>query len=201
MLMILVMVVTAIDRSRATDYEDKGLAGDMASGDIIVRQVPGNNSMCEAYFQRKMFKCSLGKNGVVDSSKVEGDGKTPIGRYPFRQVFYRSDRVDKPVTILNTMSLAITDGWCDEPSDANYNRYVSLPYPSSHEDLYRDDDLYDIITVIGYNDDPVVTSKGSAIFMHITKDYGSTAGCIAFHLADLEFILAHVTEDSHIAIS
>src|SRR5580704_10616686 len=76
--------------------------------------------------------------------------------------------------------LNLSDGWVDDPADPRYNTLVALPYPASHEELWRADGLYDLIVVIGYNMDPVVPGKGSAIFLHVVRpDYGGTAGCIA----------------------
>jgi L,D-peptidoglycan transpeptidase YkuD (ErfK/YbiS/YcfS/YnhG family) len=70
-------------------------------------------------------------------------------------------------------------GWCDDVNSPEYNQFVRLPCNSSHEQLWRKDHLYDVIIVIGYNDDPVIKHKGSAIFLHIAKpNYEATAGCI-----------------------
>jgi L,D-peptidoglycan transpeptidase YkuD (ErfK/YbiS/YcfS/YnhG family) len=81
-------------------------------------------------------------------------------------------------------------GWCDEPGDANYNRIVGLPYAASHERLWRSDHLYDVIAVLGYNDVPRSSGRGSAIFMHLARaDYRATEGCIAFVLPNLLRIL------------
>lgn len=90
-----------------------------------------------------------------------------------------------PETALKLTALAENDGWCDAPDDPNYNRPVKLPYAASQE-MWRDDGLYDVVVVIGYNDDPVVAGKGSAIFLHICRaDYGPTAGCVAIPLAEM----------------
>ncbi len=71
--------------------------------------------------------------------------------FPLRQVFYRPDRMAAPVTGLPVTPLRPGDGWCDAPGDPNYNRFVPLPYPASHERLWREDGLYDVIVVIGHN--------------------------------------------------
>jgi hypothetical protein len=61
-----------------------------------------------------------------------------------------------------------------------YNRPVRLPYPASHERLWRDDRAYDVIVVLGHNDDPVVDGAGSAIFWHLAQpDWRATEGCVA----------------------
>jgi len=152
-------------------------------------------------FHDHLFNCSLGKNGVISAQdKVEGDGHTPTGLYPLRSAWYRSDRLDKPFTVLNMVALTTVDGWCDDANDINYNKHITVPYQGSHEDLYRDDDLYNIITVIGYNDDPIINGKGSAIFMHVTDSYGPTAGCISLSVNDLQYVLANIDQDTNIVI-
>jgi L,D-peptidoglycan transpeptidase YkuD (ErfK/YbiS/YcfS/YnhG family) len=115
----------------------------------------------------------------------EGDGITPVGRFPVREIFYRADRIAKPHTALPLRATRQDDGWCDDPADPNYNRLVKLPYPASAEQMWRDDHLYDLVVVLGYNDDPVVPGKGSAIFLHLARpDYSHTHGCVALAYAD-----------------
>lgn len=131
------------------------------------------------------MKGVLGRSGVrVD--KREGDGATPAGRWPMRRVLYRPDRLPPPVTGLPVGELASDDGWCDDPADLRYNRPIRLPCAAGHERLWRDDGLYDLVVVLGHNDDPVIPGRGSAIFMHVARpDGGPTEGCVAFALPDL----------------
>jgi L,D-peptidoglycan transpeptidase YkuD (ErfK/YbiS/YcfS/YnhG family) len=97
--------------------------------------------------------------------------------------------------------LAPSDGWVDEPADANYNRPVSLPYPASAEQMWRDDELYDALVVIGYNMDPVVPGAGSAIFLHVASlDFAPTAGCVAVRKEILLGLLPLLGPGSKIAI-
>ncbi len=139
-------------------------------------------------------RCALGKGGVVTAeAKREGDGGSPIGVWAMRRVFYRPDRLSAPLTALPVISLRPSDGWCDAPDDAAYNRPVILPFPASHEKLWRGDHVYDVIVELGYNDDPVVAGKGSAIFLHVARDdYAPTEGCVALALQDLLAVLADV---------
>src|SRR5262249_32628148 len=123
--------------------------------------------------------------------KREGDGATPVGRFTIRQVLYRADRVGRPRGHLPARSLRFDDGWCDSPADRNYNRFVVHPYPASAERLWRDDALYDLIAVLGYNDRPRIRGRGSAIFLHVAQPgYGPTAGCIAVARSHLVRLLA-----------
>ncbi|MFO1152572.1 MAG: L,D-transpeptidase family protein [Rhodospirillales bacterium] len=138
--------------------------------------------------------CRLGRAGIrVD--KREGDGATPAGLHPLRRVLWRDDRLSPPATGLPRQPIRPDDGWCDDPADAAYNRPVTLPYPGRHERLWRDDGLYDVIVVIGHNDDPVVAGAGSAVFIHVVAPDGAptagapTAGCIALALPDLLALL------------
>ena len=145
-------------------------------------------------------RCALGRSGIVDD-KREGDGGTPSGELPIRRVFYRPDRLAAPQTLFPVAALEPSDGWCDDPVDDAYNQRVRLPYPASCETLWRDDHLYDVIVVLGHNDDPVVAGRGSAIFLHVAKpDYGPTEGCIALSLADLTQLLATIDLDSAISV-
>ena len=98
--------------------------------------------------------------------------------------------------------IARDDGWCDEPGDPRYNMPVKLPYRASHEDMWREDGLYDLVVIIGYNDDPVSPGQGSAIFMHVRAPDGApTAGCIALEQGDLLKVLAAADATSTITIS
>lgn len=147
------------------------------------------------------YRCAVGRSGVR-REKREGDGATPIGAWPLRQVFYRADRVSLPALHLPTRALAPNDGWCDAPRDANYNMPVQLPYPASAEALWREDSLYDVIVVLGYNDAPVVPGLGSAIFLHVASTaYGPTAGCVALALQDLIVFLAQATPETRVVVA
>jgi L,D-peptidoglycan transpeptidase YkuD (ErfK/YbiS/YcfS/YnhG family) len=140
-------------------------------------------------------RCALGRSGVTPVPlKREGDGASPLGTWPIRQVFYRPDRMDAPATALPIDALIPEAGWCDEPSSPLYNRPVLTPFPLSHEKLWREDHIYDVIVVLGYNDDPVIPGKGSAIFLHLARpDYSPTEGCVACAPQDL-FALLKVAE-------
>ena len=146
---------------------------------------------CFTWAERQV-RCAVGKGGVVPATaKREGDGACPAGIWPLRRLLYRPDRLKAPVTGLPLAPLAPHDGWCDAPGDANYNRPVKHPYPASAERMWRDDGLYDLVVTLGYNDDPVVDGKGSAIFLHCASpDYRPTLGCVALAKPDLLELLA-----------
>ena len=136
------------------------------------------------------FPCALGRSGVA-ADKREGDGATPAGDHALRRVLYRAERVARPRTVLPAAPLTPLDAWCDDPKDAGYNTLVRQPYGASVELLWRDDHIYDIIVVLGYNDDPVAPGRGSAIFLHIARaDLAPTRGCVAVSRENLLRILA-----------
>ena len=147
-------------------------------------------------------RCALGPAGDnAGAAKREGDGKTPLGDWPIRRLLYRPDRGGAPATAIPAQALAPDDGWCDAPNDSAYNRQVKLPYPASAERLWRDDGLYDVIVVLGHNDDPVVPGAGSAIFLHLARpDFSATQGCVALARADLEALLARARPGDVLAI-
>jgi L,D-peptidoglycan transpeptidase YkuD (ErfK/YbiS/YcfS/YnhG family) len=118
-----------------------------------------------------------------------------------RRLLYRADRLNAPETALDCAVIAPEDGWCDDPGDAAYNRPVRLPYPASHEKMTRDDHLYDVVVVLGHNDDPVVPGAGSAIFLHVARDdYGPTEGCVALALPDLLALLREAAPGSAVEV-
>lgn len=146
------------------------------------------------------YVCVLGRGGV-SANKKEGDGATPLGQFPVRKVFFRADRIARPTTVIPLQEISESDGWCDDPEDPNYNQLVSLPYPARHEVMWRADHLYDLVLVLGYNDQPPVPYKGSAIFMHVASpDFDPTEGCVALALSDLLEILGTIDLDSNVSI-
>lgn len=135
------------------------------------------------------WRCAVGKGGIRQD-KREGDGATPVGLWPLRELFYRADRVAEPTCGFQARPLKADDGWCDDPADPAYNRRVNLPIAAGHEALWREDSLYDVIIPMGFNDAPPVPGKGSAIFFHVAReDYAPTEGCVALRKADLLALL------------
>ena len=133
----------------------------------------------------RTYRCALGAAGIRHD-KREGDKATPAGTFALRRVLYRPDRGDPPATGLPASGIGRHDGWCDDPADPAYNRPVALPYAANCETMWRDDRLYDVVVVLGHNDDPVVPGAGSAVFLHVAKpDFGPTEGCVALAREDL----------------
>ena len=125
------------------------------------------------------FKCFLGKNGIT-CNKKEGDLKTPKGTFPLKYVMYRPDRVKKPKTNLPIYVIKKNHVCCDDPKSSFYNKILETKNLDLGEKLWRKDILYDILIVIGYNDNPIIKGKGSAIFLHLAnKNTITTKGCVA----------------------
>ena len=135
------------------------------------------------------FKCSVGKKGF-SRNKKEGDFKSPIGIFNLGNIYYRKDRVRKPISKLKSFCIKKNMGWCDDPKSRYYNKLIKIKKNSkiNCERLFRKDNKYDLLIPIKYNCNKIIKNKGSAIFLHLTKNYSSTKGCIAIQKRDF-FIL------------
>ncbi len=157
-------------------------------------------STSELVFKGKKYRCAVGSNGFTDKPR-EGDKATPLGSYSLRECWYRTDRLETPETALPLRVIHENDGWCDESTHPQYNHHVKLPFAASHEKLWRDERIYDVIVPIGFNDAPVVAGVGSAIFFHLAKpNYSPTLGCVAVAFEDMLEILRNLSTDSRIEI-
>src|SRR3954447_26518393 len=123
--------------------------------------------------------CAIGRGGI-GRSKIEGDGKTPAGRFAIPYFLFRPDHGFRPRQSFRALPIRRDSAWCDDPGDRNYNRPIRLPYGNSREGLWRGDELYDVIGVLDYNIQPRVRRRGRAIFFHLARaDLSPTAGCVA----------------------
>jgi len=168
--------------------------------DAVAARMPQSASRGRVRLGPRGWPCVLGEGAIV-ALKREGDGATPAGKFGFRRVLYRADRVIHPRTGLPVSAIKSDDGWCDAPNDRNYNRPVALPYGASAEKMWRQDGLYDVVVVLGYNDRPRVRWRGSAVFMHVwSPDRGPTAGCVALARHDLLELVAHLAPGAALVI-
>ncbi len=147
-----------------------------------------------------IFKCSVGKNGIKIKKK-EGDKITPRGIYSLGKLYYRADRIKKPLTRIKTKIIKKNMGWCDDSKSKYYNKEIKINDEMKHEKLYRNDNIYDCLIVIKYNMKNKIPYKGSAIFIHLTKDYKKTAGCIALKKRDFLILAKLLSPISKIEIS
>jgi len=147
------------------------------------------------------FFCVFGRDGVTDKKK-EGDWKTPLGTFPIRKIYYREDKIPKLNTNIESIPLLRDDAWCDDPKKEKYNTFIKLPLDGGYENLWREDEMYDIVIIIGYNDAPIIKDKGSAIFLHIAKENMEyTKGCLALKKEDMLYLVQNINSDTEIEIS
>jgi len=165
------------------------------------------------YFLRvgnKTLQCQIGSKGLKNAvKKVEGDKTTPIGKWYFRSLYYRSDRVLRPKLNKKNFSKInlITEncGWCDDVNSLHYNKFINikniLQKNVSFERLWREDNAYDIIIELSHNTNPIIKNKGSAIFIHCSfEDFKPTSGCVALKKRDLIFLIKNLKRDTYIQI-
>ena len=145
------------------------------------------------------FRCCIGKNGSTNN-KIEGDKKTPKGIFKIEKLYFREDRIKKPLTLLKCIKIKKDMGWCNDVKNKKYNKLIKINDNCSHEKLIRRDKKYDLLIPIKYNFDNSISGKGSCIFLHLTKNYKPTAGCIALKKKDFEILLKLVDKKTKIKI-
>ncbi len=146
------------------------------------------------------FKCCIGEKGST-SNKKEGDKKTPKGTFKIENLYFREDRVKKPLTLLKCIKIKKDMGWCDDVSfPKKYNKLIKIEKKIKHEKLKRKDNKYDLLIPIKYNFTKPTTGRGSCIFIHLTKNYKPTAGCVALKEKDFLILLKLIKKNSKIKI-
>ena len=152
-------------------------------------------------FDEFIFRCAIGKRGLV-KKKIEGDKKTPIGTYSLGNLYFRKDRHLKPITKLKCIPIKKDMGWCDDvKSKKNYNKLIKINKNISHEKLFRRDYKYDFIIPINYNTKKPKLGKGSAIFLHLTKNFKPTLGCVALKKKDFLILLKLINKKTKIKLN
>ena len=146
------------------------------------------------------FKCCAGKKGI-SSQKKEGDEKTPKGTYTIGPLYYRKDRNRQPSTKLKVLKIKKSMGWCDDGNHKNYNQLVNINKVSKCEKLYRKDYKYDFLIPINYNSRKPLIGKGSAIFIHLTKKFKPTLGCVALGKKDFLILLKLINKNTKIKLN
>ena len=152
-------------------------------------------------FDDFVFHCAIGKKGLA-KNKFEGDKKTPIGTYSLGNLYYRKDRNPKPVTKLKCIPIKKDMGWCDDiKSKKNYNKLIKVNKKIKHEKLFRKDYKYDFMIPINYNSKRTKLGKGSGIFLHLTKNFNSTLGCVAIKKKDFLILLKLINKKTKIRLT
>ena len=147
-----------------------------------------------------IFKCSIGKNGI-SKNKFEGDLSSPKGKFGLGTLYWRADRVEKINTKLHCKKIKKNMGWCNDINSKLYNKEIKISKKIKHEKLYRNDYKYDYFILIKYNFIKPRKNRGSAIFIHLTKNYKPTSGCIALKKKDFFIFAKMVKKNSKILIS
>tara|TARA_B100001741_G_C16473300_1_gene561172 strand:- start:281 stop:772 length:492 start_codon:yes stop_codon:yes gene_type:complete len=150
-------------------------------------------------FDEFKLKCSIGKAGIK-KNKIEGDKSTPKGIYKLGKLYWRADRVEKPITKLLTKKINKKMGWCNDSRSKFYNKEILINKNIKHEKLMRKDFKYNYFILIKYNYTKVKKNVGSAIFIHLTKNYKKTSGCIALSEKDFLILAKIVNKNTLIKI-
>ena len=146
------------------------------------------------------FRCAIGQFGK-NVRKQEGDGTTPIGIWHPTRLYYRADRITRPISALPTRPIGRLDGWCDDPDHRDYNRLIRHPISASAEHLWREDHCYDLVITLNHNTAPIIKRAGSAIFIHVErKGFQPTQGCIALDLNSLRILAQLIDQTTSIQI-
>tara|TARA_B100001027_G_C16206233_1_gene302920 strand:+ start:220 stop:711 length:492 start_codon:yes stop_codon:yes gene_type:complete len=146
------------------------------------------------------FRCSIGKNGIKKNKK-EGDRSTPKGIFRLSKVYYRSDRIKKFNCEIKKIKIHKYMGWCDDPKSKFYNKLINTRHKIKHEKLFRSDNKYNYLIELDYNRKKIIPFRGSAIFLHITKNYNPTAGCVAISTNDMRILLKLIKKKTFIQIT
>ena len=152
-------------------------------------------------YKNLKFRCSLGKSGI-GKKKIEGDNITPKGTFKIVNIYFRKDHIKNIISKLKLIKIKRTMGWCDDPTSKKYNQLIKLPTKYHHEKLYRSDKLYDIVIVLNYNMNPIVKGKGSAIFLHLSKNLkNKTSGCVGLRKKDMLELIKIIKKSTKVIIN
>ena len=145
------------------------------------------------------FKCCVGKKGIR-KNKIEGDFCTPYGKFEIGKLYWRPDRVSLPKNRLICKKIKKNMAWCNDIKSKFYNKEIKINKKIKYEKLYRNDHKYDYFILIKYNYNKPIKNKGSAIFVHLTKNYKPTAGCVAISKKDFMILLKLINKNTKIII-
>ena len=152
-------------------------------------------------YKNLKFRCSLGKAGI-GKKKIEGDNITPKGTFKIVNIYFRKDHIKNITSQLKLIKIKRTMGWCDDPTSKKYNQLIKLPTKYHHEKLYRSDKLYDIVIILNYNMNPIVKGKGSAIFLHLSKNLkNKTSGCVGLRKKDMLELIKIIKKSTKVIIN
>lgn len=167
---------------------------------IYVHARPQRRMQAWLLLDGRAIRAALGRTGVK-AAKREGDGATPAGRFHPLRLWWRSDRLPRPRTLLPVRRIAPDDAWCEDPTDRRYNRPFRRSANEPGDRLRRGDGLYDLIVEIDHNTRPRIAGRGSAVFIHVARPgFAPTAGCIALTRSDLQRLVSRLSRKTRIII-
>ncbi len=170
---------------------------------LVVRRraIPDAPHLARLQAGQTTILAAIGKAGVT-CQKREGDHATPVGRYGLNRPLFRADRLPRIRTLCGSLAIRPVMGWCDDRASFLYNRPVRAGLPYSHERLWRDDGVYDVILSTSHNQRPRIRGAGSAIFLHLARaGYAATEGCVAVSLPDLRRLLPRLGRKVRLVIA
>ena len=169
-------------------------------GAIHAAAAPGEPTRGVLRFRGLALPVALGRAGIR-ANKFEGDGATPRGVFRLVRLWWRADRMKRPMTCLPVRAIRSDDGWCEDAQDRRYNRAVRLAPDAPGDRLMREDHLYDLVVELDHNTRPRIRNRGSAVFIHVARaGFAPTAGCVALEAGDLKRLLARIGPRAKIEI-
>jgi L,D-peptidoglycan transpeptidase YkuD (ErfK/YbiS/YcfS/YnhG family) len=167
---------------------------------LWVRAKPGHRTRGWLLAGPRAIPVALGRGGIL-ANKREGDGGTPRGTFRLRRLWWRADRLNRPLTRLPVRPIRDEDGWCEDPRDRHYNQPIRLKPDDPGDRLKRADHLYDLIVELDHNTRPRIAGRGSAVFVHIARPgFAPTAGCVALTAPALRRLLPHLGPGTRIVV-
>src|SRR4051812_7037513 len=167
---------------------------------IRVRAKPGQRTRGWLLAGPLALPVALGRGGIR-ANKREGDGGTPRGTFRLRRLWWRADRITRPMTHLPVRRIRGEDGWCEDPRDRHYNQPIRLRPDHPGDRLKRADRLYDLIIELDHNTRPRIAGRGSAVFVHVARPgLAPTAGCVALKADSLQRLIARIGPRTRIVI-
>jgi L,D-peptidoglycan transpeptidase YkuD (ErfK/YbiS/YcfS/YnhG family) len=149
---------------------------------------------------QRAIRAAVGR-ASIKAAKREADGATPAGQFHPVRLWWRSDRLPRPRTLLPVRRIAADDAWCEDPEDRRYNRPFRRSANEPGDRLKRADGLYDLIVEIDHNMRPRVAGRGSAVFIHVARPgFGPTAGCVALSRGDLQRLVLRLSPKTRIIV-
>jgi L,D-peptidoglycan transpeptidase YkuD (ErfK/YbiS/YcfS/YnhG family) len=171
-----------------------------ALGKITIRSGAGSRQKGWLMAGSLVIPVALGRGGIL-ANKREGDGGTPRGRFHPLRVWWRADRHSRPRTLLPVRRITPSDAWSEDPNDRHYNQPIRVSKNDAGDRLTRDDHLYDFIIEIDHNTRPRISGRGSAVFLHLTREgFSSTAGCVGMTRGAMLHLLSRIGPQTSIIV-